>query len=127
MPANLTFLVMIPLSDYYIETLLVDGFCSNHLSRPATDDGELINSRAIISAVMSQAFCSFLLLKTFTIPEYSSTSFRSVFSLVLVACSFYCFKRYTCKGNCLEHIGIVLRANNKWCLDRYRPVLISLS
>ena len=25
----------------YIGTLLVDGFCSNHLSGPAADDGEL--------------------------------------------------------------------------------------
>ena len=40
---NLTFLVMIPLSDY-IGTLLVDGFCFNHVSGPAGDDGELIDS-----------------------------------------------------------------------------------
>ena len=31
----------------YIGTLLVDGFCCNHLSGPAADDGQLINSRAV--------------------------------------------------------------------------------
>ena len=42
----------------YIGTLLVDGLCSNHLSGPAADDGELINSRAVfISAlIMSKTF-----------------------------------------------------------------------
>ena len=36
-----------------IGTLLVDGLCSNHLSGPAADDGELINSRAVfISALI---------------------------------------------------------------------------
>ena len=94
-------------------TLLVDGFCSNNLCGPACDDRELINSRAIfISALIMlnlKALCSFLLPKIFlNLRVKSSTSFRSVFLLVLVACSFYCFKRYTYKGNSLDHIGIAL-------------------
>ena len=52
---------MIPVSDYiYVGTLLVDGFCSNHLSGPAADDGELINSRAVfMSALIMSNFKPF--------------------------------------------------------------------
>ena len=48
----------------YIGTLLVDGFCSNHLSGPAADDGELINSRAVFMSalIMSNLKAFFFLL-----------------------------------------------------------------
>jgi len=47
----------------YIGTLLVDGFCSNHISGPAADDGELINSREVwISALIMSNFKLFFFL-----------------------------------------------------------------
>ena len=36
----------------YIGKLLVDGFCSNHLSGPAADDGSLINSGAVFMSAL---------------------------------------------------------------------------
>ena len=39
---------------------VIDGFCSNHLSGPAADDGELINSRAVfMSALIMSNFKPF--------------------------------------------------------------------
>ena len=36
----------------YIGTVLVDGFCSNHLSGPAAHDGSLINSGAVFMSAL---------------------------------------------------------------------------
>ena len=44
----------------YIGTLLVDGLCSNHLSGPAADDRELINSRAVFISALITGMSNFM-------------------------------------------------------------------